>query len=194
MPGVSVRFGETPEVAAEPAAGTPATPAAPKPTRLDARLEKQLGGRVEMERFSGQMLDWTDAAMTRAYALRALAQRFPADEEARMAAPDQALLHDLAREHTANFSARIDGLHRTLAPVLLSLGGVTPAQGRPVTGRAWQAAAEDAVRAGRRVEVLLSTLLGVTPEGANAQNLPTDLLAAMADLRAGLAECERGLR
>jgi len=195
IPGVIVQFGAA-EVSQDIPAGTPAQAVAeaPKNTRLESRLEKQLGGRVEFERLSSQMLDWTESAMARAYALRALAQRFPTADEVRMTPADRQVLEDLARHHATNFTARIDGLHRALAPVLVSLGGVT-AQGRPASSHVtWQAAAEDAFRAGRRVEMLLSQLFGMAPEKANAQSLPTDLLASMAELQADLEDCQRNLR
>lgn len=197
IPGVTVQFGDAePGQALPPANPKDVAPVeAPKSTKLEARLEKQLGGRVEFERFSGQMLDWTDTAMVRASALHVLAQRFPAADESRMGVTDRAVVDDLARDHIANFVSRIDALHRTLAPVLVSLGGVTPAQGRPASSHAaWQPAAEDAFRAGRRFEVLLSQLLGVAPETVIGQNLPSELLAAMADLRADLDDCQRALR
>jgi hypothetical protein len=195
IPGVTVQFGAAEVGQDVPAAGPPQAAAeAPKNTRFESRLEKQLGGRVEFERFSGQLLDWTEAAMARAYALRALAQRFPAADEARMEPADRQLLDDLARNHAAQFTSGIEGLHRTLAPVLVALGGTT-AQGRPANSHvAWQAAAEDAFRSGRRVELLLSQLLGVAADTAGARNLPSDLLAAMADLRADLDDCQRNLR
>jgi hypothetical protein len=41
--------------------------------------------------------------------------------------------------------------------------------------------------------MLLSVLLGVTPEDAS-RNLPSDLLAAMADLRTSLDECQKALK
>jgi hypothetical protein len=195
IPGVTVQFGAA-EVGQDVPPGNPprAVAEAPKDTRLQARLEKQLGGRVELEHFSGQMLDWTEAAMSRAYALRALAQKFPAASEAAIAPADRQVLDDLARNHAANFASRIDGLHRTLAPVLVSLGGAT-AQGRPANSHSsWQSAADDAVRAGRRVEMLLSQLFGMAPETGNAQNLPSDLLAALADLRSDLEDCQKALK
>ena len=49
-----------------------------------AELEKQLGGRAAFEQFSDRVLQLTDAFMSRAYALRRLAQRFPSDREAQM--------------------------------------------------------------------------------------------------------------
>src|SRR5205085_7320477 len=111
---------------------------------------------------SGTLLDAIDSAMARAYALRALSQRFPDGVE--MSAADRALLGDLAREHAAALTSQLNELHRTLAPVLVSLGGST-AQGRPANSRvAWQPTVEDVFQASRRVEMLLSTLLGVTPE------------------------------
>jgi hypothetical protein len=195
IPRVTVRFGPA-EVGQDLPTNNPpqAVAEAPRNTRLESRLEKQLGGRVEFDRVSSQMLDWTEAAMARAYALRALAQRFQAGDEAQMTASDRQLLDDLARNHATNFAARIDGLHRTLAPVLVSLGGVT-AQGRPANSHgAWQPAAEDAFRAGRKVEMLLSQLFGMAPERANAQSLPTDLLAAMAELQADLEDCRTALK
>jgi hypothetical protein len=195
IPGVAVQFSQPDLAQAAPVAGLPEkVPEAPRAPRLEARLAKQLGGKVELERFSGQMLDWTEAAMQRAYALRALAQRFPASAEAGMGPVDRQALDDLARDHAANFAGRIDSLHRALAPVLVSLGGAT-AQARLANRyNAWQPAAEDAYRTGRRVEQLLSQLLGMAPETASAQTLPTDLLAALSELQADLEECQGKLK
>jgi hypothetical protein len=153
-----------------------------------ARLEKQLGGRTEFERLSAQMLDGMDRAMARAYALRALARRFPEGTE--MTAENRAALGELAGEHARALRSQVDELYRTLAPVLSAMGGAA-APGRPVGAyRSWQEAAEETLAASRRVDVLLSTLLGVTPEPANA-HVPTELLAAFADLRSALETCQR---
>jgi hypothetical protein len=151
-----------------------------------ARLEQQFGGRAEFERFSGQYLDRVEGAMARVYAIRSLAQRFP--ESTAMPEADAARLRELARQHLTVLAGQIDDLHRTLAPVLVSLGGRT-AQGRPANARAWQPAAEDLFRSSRRLELLLSTLLGATREGASA-NLPTDVLAAFADVKVELDAIE----
>jgi hypothetical protein len=186
IPKVTVEFAEPSGGAVASDSGVEATGA--QSSGIQARVEQKLGGRAEFERFSGKLLDAVEAAMSRAYALRALAQRFPEGTE--MSAQDRALLADLAREHMKVLSSQMNDLSRTLAPVLVSLGG-SPAQGRPaISHAAWQAAAEDAFRDARRVEVLLSTLLGVTPESANAE-VPTELLGAFADLRTALDDCQR---
>jgi hypothetical protein len=186
IPSVIVKFSDPAGSAASADSGVESH--GPKPSGIQARVEQKLGGRAEFERFSGKLLDMVDDAMSRAYALRSLAQRFPAGTE--MSAQDRAVLADLARAHLKVLSSEINDLHRTLAPVLVSLGGTT-AQGRSATSHvAWQAAAEDALTSARRVEVLLSTLLGVTPEQANA-HVPTELLQAFADLRSSLDDCQR---
>jgi hypothetical protein len=186
LPNVTVDFSEpaAAAVTADPALGAAAGAApADNASALQSRVQQQVGGRAEFERFSGQLLDAMDTAMARAYALRALAQRFPDDTG--MSAADRGVLTDLAREHTRVLSSQVSDLRRTLAPVLVSLGGVT-AQGRPANpGVGWQAAAEDVFRGSRRVEVLLSTVLGVTPEPVTGR-VPSDLLQAFAELRSSL--------
>jgi len=153
---------------------------------IETRLEQQLGSRAAFER----LLDAVDNAMAHAYALRSLAQRFP--EGTPMSDPDRALLAELARTHLKTLSSQINELHRTLAPALVSLGGAT-AQGRPASNaRAWQTGAEDTFAAARRVEVLLSNLVGATAEAPNAQ-VPSDLLAAFANLRSAIEDCQKRL-
>ena len=192
IPNVSIRFAE-PSAAGtlEDSAGTAVAPPTGKSTGFQARIEQQLGGRAEFEKFSGQLLDFNEAAMARAYALRALAQRFPAGEDTALSAPDRRVLKDLALSHATVLARDAGILQRTLAPVLASLGG-SPAQVRPVsTPAAWQPAAEDLFRASRRVEVLLSVMLGVTPGDNPTERLPSDLLSAMNDLRVSLQACQK---
>jgi len=68
------------------------------------------------------------------------------------------------------------------------MGGKT-AQGRPANARSWQSASEDLFRLSRRLELLLSTLFGATPEPVNG-NLPSDVLAAFADVKVELDALE----
>ncbi len=183
MPNVTVEFADPAGTTASSAATDP-EPVTPKPSGIQSRVEQHLGGRAEFDRFSGHLLDAMDTAMAHAYALRSLAQRFPEGTE--MNAADRALLGDLAREHAKALTSQLSDLHRTLAPVLVSLGG-SPAQGRPATPRAaWQPTAEEVFQSSRRIELLLSTLLGVTPEPPSAQ-IPTDLLTAFAEVRSSLS-------
>jgi hypothetical protein len=192
LPNVALQFNDpTTGAAAQSATGTAdvkAETASRSP--IQTRLEQQLGSRAAFERFSSQTLDALDNAMAHAYALRSLAQRFP--EGTAMSDNDRALLVELARTHLKTLSSQINELHRTLAPVLVSLGGAT-AQGHPATnGRAWQTGAEDTFAAARRVEVLLSTLVGATAEAPKA-HVASDLQAAFGDLRTAIEDCQKRL-
>ncbi len=185
IPNVSVQFAE-PGVAGAHDVDAADAEAPAKISGLQSRLEQQLGGRAEFERFSGQVLDRMDSAMARVYAIRSLSLRFP--DGTQMAAADAARLRDLARQHLNVLSANIHEIQRTLAPVLVSLGGKT-AQGRPASAAAWQTGAEDLFRASRRLEVLLPSLLGASPDEVKG-HVPSDVLAAFADTQTAIDTLE----
>ena len=179
IPNVAVQFTDPASAGASASDAAVDSDAPGRASAAQARLEQQFGGRAEFERFSGEYLDRVEGAMARVYALPLAGATIP--RITAMPNADTTRLRDLARQHLSVLAAQVDDLHRTLAPVLVSLGGRT-AQGRPANARAWQPAAEDLFRSSRRLELLLSTLLGATREGASA-NLPTDVLAAFADVK-----------
>lgn len=198
VPETTLKFAEAVAAPAPPERENPApvasTPAA-APGTLQDRLEKQLGSHAGYERFSSQLLDWNEAAMARAYALRALAQRFPAESEAALSADGRRSLRAMAREHAAAFAEQSAAIGRTLAPVLAALGGSAGSASPEAVPAAWQAASERVFRDSRRVEVLLSVLLGVAPgvpSGSGpVDRLPSDLLAAQRQLFTDLEQCQR---
>jgi len=189
LANVEVRFSQPEAALVTPPAVAPATAGDTANLGIEARLEKQLGGRAALERFSARVLDGNEAAMARAYALRSVAERFPAGSEESMSAADRAQLHQLARDHVAALDNQVRMMEGALAPVLAGLGGKTAAPAAPGANVAWQAAAEDTFRASRRLEVLLSVLLGVTPGQNAAGDLPSQVMAAVGDVRAGLDRC-----
>jgi hypothetical protein len=190
IPHVAIEFAAPPPAPDAPAAAAAAADGT-KTGAMQSRLEQQLGGRAEFARFSAQILDWNDAAMARCYALRALAQRFTPDIGRAMSAADREILTGMAREHLAAMAGNVDSIQRTLAPVLVSLGGLT-AQGRPVTSRStWQEATENLFRSARRVELLLASALGVTQDGTASDRLPSDLMTALSELRTNLEQSDR---
>jgi Putative zinc-finger len=190
LPRVSVQFSDPvssplPQEQ-QPASGEASSPVT-KPTGIEARLQQAWGGRAEFERISAQLLDWNDAAMSRVYALRALAQRFPADSESAMSAGDRAVLRDLARAHVAALSAKAASIEQALSPVL----GAASVSAAPAAAPSWQAATEELYRAARRSDLLLTTLLGATRDHAAGAALPADLRSALGALRAETAACQR---
>ncbi len=194
MPGVVVRFSEPGTSGAPPV--QPETPGvardtASAPPPFQARLEERLGGRPQFERFSSQLLDGSDAATSRAYALRRLAQQFPPDVERQLNMEDRRTLRNLAREHLAAFAKESGRIDATLTPLLNSLGGaVAPREVRPQPA-AWQPATEELLGAGRQVETLLAVLLGMAPPENTADSTPSRLLAALTQLKTGLEHCQR---
>ncbi len=192
FPNVTVQFVEpaAPPVVATPPPDAAAPPPAENPSAgIAARVEQQLGGRPQFERFSSQMLDWSDAAMARAYALRRLAERFPAPTEAAFSPADRHALRQIARENAAALADLAGRMSRTLKPVLTGLGGQT-ATPSPLVADAWQPAAEDLVLTAQRVERRLSVMLGAAPADGTA--FPTSgLLGDLDRLQSDIIICQR---
>jgi anti-sigma factor RsiW len=194
MPHVAVKFTEPAAVSgAGVGPGAENTTSGETLPAIQARIEQQLGGRPEFERFSAQVLDWNEAAMSHAYALRALAQRFPAEAQAQLGAEDRRLLREMAGEHAVALASQLSTIRQVLAPVLARMGG-SAGNTRAISPAGWQAAAEQVFVASRRVEVLLSVLLGVTPAVSPVTDLPSQLLTAIRELRNNLDECQRLLQ
>jgi anti-sigma factor RsiW len=200
LPNVVVRFADpafpasNPPVQSEPAPTRDA--AGPENRQLQARIEERLGGRPQFERFSGQLLDWTDSAMARAYALRRLAQEFPEAGERQMSAADQRALRRMGREHLASFAADTAKIEKTLAPILTGLGAAR-VKVEPHTTAGWQPAAEELLTAARRVESLLAVALGAVPgdrsQDKDGDHVPAQLMSGLAQLTACIEQCQRHL-
>jgi len=195
LPHVVVRFADpvfpasAPPVQSEPAAREAA---GTEKTNRTARIEQRLGGRPQFERVSGQILDWTDAAMTRAYALRRLAQQFPLETERSMNDADRRSLHALGRAHLDAFARDAQAVSTTFRPVLTGLGGAAgPLDPRSDTPSNWQAASESLLTAARRVETLSAVVLGVSAPAAGYEAAPSQLLTALAQLSSRVEECRK---
>jgi anti-sigma factor RsiW len=190
LPHVEVEFTSSAPVSAASEMGRAsgsAVGAATSPT--GTRLEKQLGSHAEFDRFSTQLQDLDDAAMQRVFALHRLAQKFPAEGEAKLSGQDLSLLHELSRKHTAALAEKIGGMEKILVPTLSSLGG-TAASVSPAAHANWQPAAEDLYRSAQRLDVLIAQMLGMTAGNAS----PSELMTALNELHADLDECQRALK
>ena len=194
LPHVVVRFDDPAFPAgAMPVPSEPATrdAAGPEKSTYAARIEERLGGRPQFERFSSSVLDWTDSAMTRAYALRRLAQQFPAAAENQMTAEDRRTLRKLGREHLAAFAKDAQRVANTVNPVLTEMGAAAAQhETRPDPG-AWQSASEDLLASARRAETLLAVVLGVAPAETASGDAPAQLFAALAQLSSRTEQCQR---
>lgn len=191
MPLVEMQFDSLQPAAIPPqAALSSASGAATPHPVIQSRVEKQLGGQAAFERFSAQILASDEDAMKRVYALRTLAQKFPAESESQLNAKDRELLTTLSREHAAVLSQKVSTLESLLLPTLSSLGG-TAALAHAAPHETWQPAVEDLFRSSTRVDKLVSIMLGMTPSEGSTASLPTDLLSALKDLQSNLDDCQR---
>jgi hypothetical protein len=191
LPRAGIQFSE-PSLA-QPSASAPTAPPAQAPVLnpYEARLEAQIGGKASADKFVSQILEWNEAAMARAYALRALAQRFPSDSG--LSESDRALLRNMAAENAAGLSVPLGNTEHTLGAVLVRMGATDSGAGA-ISGNTWQEAAQEVFRAARRVDSLSSLLLGAAPGDNADSDLPSELLRAVSRLQADLDECQRLLR
>jgi hypothetical protein len=187
-PNVSVQFWEPQALPADHVTGTQSAASSPVGT-VQTRLEDQLGGRAEFQRFSATVLKSNETVMSRAYALRNLAEKFPVEIESGLSANDRRVLRDMLRDHVSQLSKQVSDVQSLLVPSLTAIGATVQAR-RPAEGTAWQSSVEDVLRASQLVEVRLSALLGVTPgQNSTSTQLPSEVLNALADLRAQAERC-----
>jgi hypothetical protein len=189
LPYVATNFSNpAPTALPEDAGATQTTVQTAASSAYQARLEAQLGGRGPVDRFTGQMLNSNESAMAHAYALRLLAQQFPSD--ASMSEQDRATLRGLVRDHLESMAVPVASFEHSLVPVLNGLGAASNSAPNAAYN-AWQGASEQVFQAARRVEVLSSMLLGVTPGQSADPDLPSKLLGAVNELRADLDQNQR---
>ncbi len=192
-PKILLRFSEPPT--APPASPAPARDTSPVKSAAPAiprPLEAQLGGRAQFEKLSAQLLDQDETAMTRAYALRRLAEQFPPEAEQQLSPEDQGILKDLGRQHVTALAQEAAAIDAVASPLLVSLG-VSPQPGRATSAPSWQAATDNLFASSRKVETLLSAWLGVTASDG-AGNLAQQLSTALAQLRSDVQQCEQLLK
>lgn len=185
IPNVDIRFSEP---AALPGAPAPSGALQAQPSaegvRLQTQVERYLGGRAQFDTFSGQLLEASEAAMSRAYALRRLAQRFPSGSEGALDASSRSTLARMCREHIVSMMSAEANIAALAGPVMSSLGGRASAvQQKSTDSRAWQPATEELFRSAQRVERLLATMLDGSPKAAPAADTPSKLLTAIGQLR-----------
>ena len=194
LPHVVVRFDDPAfPASATPVQSEPATrdAAGPEKSTYAARIEERLGGRPQFERFSSSVLDWTESAMTRAYALRRLAQQFSATAENQMTAEDRRTLRRMGREHLAAFAKEAQRVANTVNPVLAGMGpGVAQLEAH-AEPTAWQAASEDLLITARRAETLLAVVLGVAPAENASGDAAAQLPAVLEQLSRRTEQCQR---
>jgi hypothetical protein len=189
---VVVRFSEPVASTAQSLPPRPESAASADMSQLQARVAEKLGGRVNFEELSSQVLDLTDQMMSRTYALHRLAEKFPAATDATLSPSDRQALAGLRQEHQAvliHISADLDHI---LRPVFVSLN-VNPRGSLPEAGLSltWQPATEEIFQSARQVEKLTALMFGAVPNDSASQQIPNQLAASLSLLRTRLAAYAR---
>ena len=159
-------------------------PGTSRDARLQAALEDYFGGRPAYEQFANMLLETSDQLMSRAHALRRLAERFNRGVESLLTAEERRLLDNLRRQHAEPLVSLAVSLEQSARPALKALGVEERLPAGDLEAEAsWQAATETLLQAARRVEALLAALLTGAPSETQPQALPAQVLAALEGLR-----------
>jgi len=141
-----------------------------------AAVRSEAGRRLGEETIE-QILDDSEAIMARAFAIRALARRFPTDAQAQLSAAGRGVLAGIRDEHTSILAARLDDLKSHLAPILPAS---TPSAPLPASN--WQDSGERILAAAQHVDDVLNRMLA----GSGESSSPSELAAAIRQLGAEL--------
>jgi hypothetical protein len=179
---VVVRFSEPVPARIEPEREAP-----PDIQQFQAQMAEQIGGRADFLQLAAQVLDLSEPMMARAYALRRLAERIPTEVEAELSAQDRQILKSLQQEHIDALRRQTADIDRLLRPTLESVTGVAGASPNSITS----SNAEELFQSARCVEKLLAVMFGAAPPESPGDQVPSQLLASLAQLRARVDAYDR---
>jgi hypothetical protein len=138
--------------------------------RANRELESQVGSGPVLENFVNDVLDHSDGALARAYAIRNLAARFPREVEAQLGPDERSTLATVVQDHF-----RALGQHTTRLRSLLKPFIGEPRAGSEAGG-GWQDDAPALVASAQSLDEILSEY--VAGSGGSADRVAT----ALADL------------
>jgi hypothetical protein len=183
IPGVDLRFDEPRLMTSRPSPALPQRRSAPGAlSAFQLQLQDQLGNADSVEQFTNRVLDASEAAMARAYALRALARRFPLGVESQLGAQGLETLAGMRRDHLEALTERWRDLDRQIRPLLANLTS-QPLPPPAARSPQWQAQTEQLFAATARVDQLLNGMLAGGDAGTGGAS---ELAAALNRLGAQL--------
>lgn len=181
LESVEVRFESSPPLAVPDRA--PVREEAPdSPDALRSRLEAVFGGQALVDQFVNEVLESSEANLSRAYAIRNLARRFPPERERDLGPADRQLLLSMVDDHAnamVGLGQRLPGL---LEPVLGP--AATPAA---APCRQWQACAEELIETAQRLDGALNRMLASSGRVASPEQVTEAAARALHEWRARVA-------
>jgi hypothetical protein len=154
---------------------TPETYSTSIPEAVRQQLDDRLGGAAARQEITDRVLEASASALARAHALEVLADKFPPETEARLAAQDRELLRNLRDGHTAELGRLVAKIRSDLQPLLVSSASPPPYVTDNGTGRPWQAGILALVVSAQETDKLLNRLLA----GSYSQSSGEEMLRGL---------------
>jgi hypothetical protein len=147
------------------------------PNPLIAEMVNRLGGNVSMSDFRDELINATDRAAERAFALRALARRFPQNATTSLSGDESALLGGILHDHAEGLTTAVQEVRRAIAQILPN----SPPSGLESGGN-WQTLADGLPVAVNRLDRLLNDATD------SSDTRKAQIAQSMADLSQQVAE------
>jgi hypothetical protein len=172
IPFAEVRF-EQPEIVRAPAAGESSAVDTQQSTPLQDELARRLGSHVALENFTNHIMDLSEAVLTRAHALRALAQRFTPEIEKQLGPGDRNTLDTIKTDHILKLQTTIRGISDAMQSLSEQ---ASPAPS--VTAGTWQSATQPMLESAQNFDRVATEILA----GSGTTHALGDLTRAAAEL------------
>jgi hypothetical protein len=143
---------------------------------FEEALQKFLGGQAAWESYANEVLDESDAVLTRAHALQTLADHFPAARRATLGQTEKTMLDEIADAHRTSFGQHVRNLESLIAPIrdALHAPSLQAAQVR------------SPLPAAEAMDRVLSVIFGVASTNLTAAQLLAELSQASSELQGAL--------
>ena len=163
-------------------------PAGPASGGSDPRLTRFLEGGGVPENYVRSVLESSNTVLTRLYALRSLAMRWPADQEARLSSVAGTRLLTMAKDHAKAARLAASELSQRIAPLFTYFGQNRPSEPVETAVVPWQQASASGLAAAQRTDRTLRSLLTTSETPLSPDQGIPQLQQAIRDLeRAALA-------
>ena len=175
LPDVSVDFPDARPAAAE--ANSRAVHFVAGKSPFEESLQRFLGGQAAWESYANEVLDESDAVLTRAHALQTLADHFPPARRAALGQSEKAMLDEISDAHRTAFGQHARNLESLIAPIRETLHAPSVRAAQRASGPLPPAEAMDRV---------LSVIFGVASTNLTAAQLLAELSQASSELQGAL--------
>ena len=145
------------------------------PSAMQKRLEDYFGRRALVDDYVNDVIGASERSLSRAHALRALAERFPENRERDLQPSEREVLKGLVRQHISALRAAADQLASTLQP-LIDSSPAAPAY----SCAAWQECALQTVQATQQLDAALSRALASAQPSQSPETAIAEIRGALA--------------